>query len=336
MNIDQVARLAQVSTATVSRTLNGSSAVRPATAAKIRKIMDDFGYIPNQSARTLSSGHSRILAVIVSDLTNPFVAELVNEFEKQCSAHGYDAIIASTGLKPSGMEHCIQRMVERQVDGIAVFSSEIDPRSASLLDRYRIPAVGLAYSVRQSAFDVLEVDYGCGLAAALAHLSQLGHKRIGFITGPQKLYTARVRIESFGTAMAQAGLKLNAAWVKEGDFRTRGGLDAMNAILGEKKRPTAVVCSNDQMALAAMQAIRDAGLQVPKDFSVIGTDDVEAAALASPPLTTIRIPREMLAQSAMEMLLSASSRELRKKGLHKLIRTSLAIRKSTAALRQRD
>ncbi|HEX5283014.1 MAG TPA: LacI family DNA-binding transcriptional regulator [Bryocella sp.] len=327
VNISVIARRAGVSTATVSRTLNGSPLVREKTAERVRKVIAGLGYVPNSGARSLSSGRSNLLGVIISDITNPFFPDLIRRLEHLATDHSYDLIFADTDYDPVRLEHCVQRMMERRVDGIALLASEMHQRVVDLLKRQSVPVVALQAQLQESRFRTIHVDYGSGIREAVDHL-RLGHSDLAFIAGPGNLWTANRRRELFLKELERNGLKVPRAWLLEGDHRADGGVHAMRKLLQQKRRPTAILCSNDLTALGALKAIQEAGLQVPHDFSLLGFDDIDLVSLVHPRLSTIRIPRSEIATQAFFTLLAAT-RDGLMAAPQTAIMTSLIVRDSS-------
>jgi LacI family transcriptional regulator len=329
LNIDQIARLARVSTATVSRVINNSPSVREKTAERLRKVIAEAGYVPNQNARTLSSGRSQLFGVVISDITNPFFPELVSSFERLCMGQSYDTILANTNYDVQRLYRCLVRMVERRVDGIAIFTSEMDDQSAEMLLRHKVPVATLAYGVRDNSFHTIQVDYTRGMNMAVQHLAQFGHTKIAFIAGPHDLWTGCQRLKDFSAIMSKSCLPLPPERIVEGNNRLDGGAMAMQRLLNLKQRPTAVICSNDLMAVGALQTIHEAGLSVPADLSLVGFDDLQMVSLTNPPLTSVQISRTEIASMAFQTLLSATNdSQLKKRKC--VLNTKLILRQSTA------
>jgi DNA-binding LacI/PurR family transcriptional regulator len=331
MNIQDVAKRAKVSVATVSRTLHHDPRVRPETAERVWEVIRELNYVPNSYARSLSMGRSQIVGLIVSDITNPFFPELVKGFEEVAIEHGYDVIAASTGYDPARTATCVQRMVERQVDGVAVMTSEFE---RSIYDQFisrDVPLVFLDVGQLAPGVSNVRVDYAHGLSQAVRHLRDLGHQRIAFISGPLGLESARVRHRDFLRALEQVELPACPDYVVEGDHRVDGGLHAMQRLLQlPGGPPTAVIGSNDLTAIGAIRAIRRAGIQVPEEISVIGHDDIELAGYIEPPLTTVRLSRTSVARAAFAAL-HTNLREKGAMGVELPVATELVLRESTAA-----
>jgi DNA-binding LacI/PurR family transcriptional regulator len=331
MNIKEVAKLAKVSTATVSRTINGSNKVSTSTAERVRKAIKELNFYPNTHARTLVSGRSRMLGLIISDITNPFFPELVKHFEDQAVQKGLEVIIANTDYKPKRMAECIRRMVERKVDGAAIMTSEADPSLLTELTRRGIPTVFMDTGTNTAHTANIMIDYAQGIQEALQHLFSLNHRRIAFISGPLNLQSARRRRDAFVDGMQTRGIKPEPELIEKGDHRIEGGIAAMRNLLSLKTPPTAVITSNDLTAIGALGTIHDAGLEVPKDISLVGFDDISFAHLTQPPLTTIQLSRSQLAITA----LAALEKLIRKEGGESSdysIPTHLVMRGSTRTL----
>ncbi len=329
LNIGEIARRANVSTATVSRTLNQSGAVRPETARKVWRVAAALNYYPNSHARTLVSGRSRLLGLIVSDITNPFFPELVRSFEALAAHHQYDLILTSTDYQTARMTGCVRRMLERKVDGVAIMTSEMDLGLIKDLARRGIPLVFMDVGRVGPRMSHVLIDYANGIRQAVDHVASLGHKRIGFISGPLELHSARTRRQAFLDGLRAHRIKPDPRLIREGTHTAEGGREAMAAVLRGGKAPTAVVCSNDWTAIGALHAIDEAGLEVPSDISLVGFDDIPLATFTSPPLTSVRMSAGDVGSTAFEALFRLIGGE-RLEGDVYQVPTKLVVRNSTA------
>jgi DNA-binding LacI/PurR family transcriptional regulator len=329
MNIQEVAKRAQVSTATVSRTINGSDKVKSKTAEKVRRAIEALNYYPNTNARALGSGRSRLYGLIISDITNPFFPELVKSFEESAVLNGLEVIVSNTSYKAERAELCVQRMLERKVDGVAIMTSELEPQLLDRLKSNGIPLVFLDTGFVGTDTSNVLVNYSKGIDEAVAHLVSLGHETIGFISGPLMLPSARARREAFLASLHRAGIKLKKSLIVEGNHRIDGGRMAMEQLLQLKERPTAILASNDLTAIGAIGSIHQHNLHVPKDISVIGFDDIEISASLYPPLTTVRLSRVHIADRAFHALFTAN-REPGSKGAEYIVQPELVVRETTA------
>ena len=308
MNIKAVAKRAGVSTATVSRTINGSDKVSPKTAERVQRAIAALNFYPNTNARALGSGRSNLYGLIISDITNPFFPELVKAFEDIAVEHGQEVLIANTNYDPKVMEMCVVRMLQRKVDGLAIMTSEMDDRLLEVVTRRDIPLVSLDTVAPAPGWSSVRMDYAAGIRAGLAHLAEMGHERIGFVSGPMRLNSARVRLTAFTEWMEERGLEVPAAWVQEGNHRVEGGRDAMRRMLAATEdgvRPTAVMGSNDLTAIGMLGAMHEAGLRVPEDMSLVGYDDIQLSEYTQPALTTLRLSRGEIATAAFRALFKA-------------------------------
>jgi len=246
MNIKEVAARANLSTATVSRTINNSGLVRPGTAEKVQRAIRELGYYPNTQARALVSGRSRMFGLIISDIVNPFFPELVKSFEFAAIHHGYEVIVANTDYDSDRMSGCVRRMIERKVDGVAVMTSELDRHLLDELSHRRLPIVFLDVGKLKPLISNINVDYSRGIGEAVQHIVSLGHQRVGFVSGPLTLKSARTRRSAFLKCIAACGIGETAT--------ERGGRQPQNRRRGKR---------DDAAALASPSTNCGAHLQRP-------------------------------------------------------------------------
>lgn len=302
LGIHAVAAKARVSIATVSRTINRVPTVNPQMAKRVWAAIDELGYVPNIQARALGSGRSGVLGLVISEITNPFFPELIQGFEDVALASGYEILVSSTNYDPKRMELCIRRMLERKVEGVAVMTFGIEQPLVEELAERDVPLVFVDAGPERPGISLIKVNYHHGVRQGVQHLAALGHRKIGFISGPMHLHSARSRAEAFSLSLAECGIKPRAKWMLEGDHTMEGGIRAMEQILDSADRPTAVMCSNDMTALGVLHKAYRVGLRVPDDLSVVGFDDIHMAEVMIPPLTSIRMSRLDLAQAAITAL----------------------------------
>ena len=329
-DIRTVAALAKVSIATVSRTINHSPAVSERLAKRVWQAIEQLNYFPNTHARTLVSGRSRLLGIIVENITNPFFPELVQSFEEIAVANGYEILVSSSNSNPEVLTRCVRRMLERKVDGVAVMTFGEEEPVIDQLIQNDIPMVLAEFHPDNPRISTILMDYTTGIQQAVNHLETLGHRRIAFLAGPRKLHSAQTREKDFYSAMKSAGLEVVAEHVIECDHTLKGGVAGFQKLQGRKDPPTAILCSNDMTAIGVLRAAYMAGLRVPQDLSVIGLDDIDFAEFTLPPLTTIRLSRVDLAKAAFEAL-RLQVEEVENPALQRefLVSTSLVERGST-------
>ncbi len=330
-DIRTVAAAAKVSIATVSRTINGSPLVSDRLSKRVWLAIKQLNYLPNTHARTLVSGRSRLLGIIVENITNPFFPELIQSFEEIAVAHGYEILVSSTSSDPAVLATCARRMLERKVDGVAVMTfGEEEPVLDQLVNR-GVPIVLAEFKLDDPKASTILLDYSTGIYAAIRHLTDLGHRDIGFLAGPYSLHSAITRENDFRAAIEASNLPIQKKWIIECDHTLKGGVAGFEQLRKLVSRPTAIVCSNDMTAIGVLRAAYMAGLQVPRDLSVVGLDDVDFAEYTLPPLTTIRLSRADLARAAFEALRTqAEDPENPKMQREFLVSTSLVVRGSTA------
>ena len=332
-SIRDVAREAGVSTATVSHVINNTKYVSEEVRARVLEAIERRGYYPNAHARSLASGRSQILGLIISDISNPFFPELVKSIETAAFERGYDVVLANTNYDPERTSHYVRRFIERKVAGVALMTSELGTALVGELARREVSVVFLDLGEPGVHMSNLCVDYKQGIAEAIAHLVSLGHRDVAFIGGPQQLRSAARRLEAFRASMRKY-LPRASPRVYYGDFKLEGGRRAACEILAGEELPTAVVAANDMMALGAVAELRAAGLHIPRDVSVVGFDDIAFTALAEPQLTTVCLPRAELGRRAVEALMTTLEHP-DQLGVEINIPTYLVIRGSTAPARVR-
>jgi DNA-binding LacI/PurR family transcriptional regulator len=331
MRIKDVAQLAGVSTATVSHVINNTRFVSEEVKSKVKAAIEALNYTPNVHARSLSSGHSRTFGLIISDISNPFFPELIKSIEEKASAHGYDIILANTNYDPRRVVGSVQRMLEQNVRGVAIMTSEMDIGLSKRLADKRVALVFLDAGEVGPHMSNIVVNYEKGIRESVEHLLALGHRHIAYVSGPPQLKSAARRRAAFTKIMKkhQASLR-TTPFIYEGDFKATGGQRAAAEILRLQPMPTAIVSGNDLMALGALRELKNAGLRVPQDISVIGFDDISFAALAETQLTTIVIPRAEIGEAAIEALLHTIKAE-DNMGREFKVSTHLVARESTGA-----
>ena len=321
-----VALRAGVSASTVSHVLNGTRFVEPGTGERVRRAIEELGYHPNRAARALVRGASDLLGLIISDITNPFFPELVKVFEAAALGMGCEITLANTNYDPKRTGACVERMLAERVRGVAVMTSEMDEMLIERLRRAQVPVVYFERGEADAYASNIVVDYQSGIRAAVEHLWDLGHRRLGFISAPPTLRSTRQRREVFERSLARLGAR---ARVEIGDMRQSGGQEAARRLLAGAEPVTAIMASNDLMAFGALQAINSAGLRVPEEVSLIGFDNVMFSALTQPPLTTVELSRQQLGELAVQALRNIAAAPSHQGQQYK-VRTRLIVRESTA------
>jgi DNA-binding LacI/PurR family transcriptional regulator len=331
MDIREIAKRAKVSTATVSRAINRVPTVDPQLAKRVWKVVDELGYYPNTQARALVSGRSRIFGLVVSEITNPFFPEIVQTFEELAVQNDYEILLMSTVHDTKKMKSSVRRMIERRVDGVAILTFGMEE---ALLDDLRIRKVPLVFvDVGPDAPHVsnIKIDYQHGIRQAVQHLAALRHVNIAFVAGPTHLKSAVTRKEAFQRSMSEIGLEVASEMVVVGDHTMAGGMRALGELMRLRVPPTAVFCSNDVSAIGVMREAYDLGINVPRDLSIVGFDDIRLSEFITPPLTTVQMSQTELARIAFQALMNDVADEETNEGRKDYrLTTNLILRRSTA------
>lgn len=330
-SIRDVAQRAGVSIATVSRAVNGIATVAPELAERVWAAIKEVGYVPNTQARALVSGRSRLLGLVVSEISNPFFPELVQEFENRAVEQGYEVFVGSTNYDTARTETLIRRMLQRSVDGVAVMTFGIEEELIQKLVERAFPMVFVDAGPDMPNVRLLKIDYGEGIREAVQHLAALGHRKIAFISGPLQMRSSVARRDAFLSAMSELGLTVPDAHMVEGTHTMEGGIKATEQLLQLVELPTAIACSNDMTAIGVLHGLHRHKYSAPNDLSVVGFDDIHLSQFMLPPLTTVQMSCKLLAAAAVQALRAG----IEPGNIHSpqkewAISTSLVVRQSTS------
>ena len=307
MTLEDVAKRAGVSTATVSRVINNSTNVRPATRARVLKAIRELNYTPNIHARVLAAGSSRALALIVSNIENPFFVDIFRYLENEALASGYEVMIASTNYEPERLRTLVRLMLGRQISGMALMVSELEESLATELQRARARLVLLDAPGSYQDAVVVRLSYQREMQRLCEYLYSLGHRRMAFIGHHTTLGPLSQRLQAFLNVMEQYASEVSWRVVTDDD-NFAGGRRAVRELFASGFNPTAVVCVNDCMAVGALSQLREMGLRVPDDVSVTGFDNIALAEVVHPPLTTVHIPRDVIGRTIFAHLVVRDDR----------------------------
>ncbi|WP_455916689.1 ribose operon transcriptional repressor RbsR [Pantoea agglomerans] len=299
-----VARLAGVSTSTVSHVINNNRFVSDAVREKVTTAISQLNYAPSALARSLKLNQTRTIGMLLTASSNPFYSEVVRGVERSCYERGYSLVLCNTDGDENRMNRSLETLLQKRVDGLLIMCTESHIPSVEILTRYpSIPSVMMDWSPFDGGSDIIQDNSLLGGEMATRYLISRGYTRIACIAGPQDKTPARLRLEGFHQAMEQAGLPVLPGYIVAGDLEFEGGYNAMNQLLALNPLPQAVFTSNDAMAVGVYHALYQAGLSVPQDIAVIGYDDIELARYMTPPLTTIHQPKDELGELAIDTLL---------------------------------
>ncbi|PSV40189.1 HTH-type transcriptional repressor PurR [Photobacterium sp. GB-210] len=302
--IKDVARMAGVSTTTVSHVINKTRFVAEATQQKVLAAVDELNYAPSAVARSLKCNTTRTIGMLVTKSTNPFFAEVVHGVEEYCYGAGYTLILCNTEGNLEKQRDYLRMLSEKRVDGLLVMCSDLDQMLLDLLERKNdLPMVIMDWGPESPHTDNILDNAENGGYIATKHLIENGHKKIGCLSGQVDKSTCQERLKGFRKAMKEADLTVNANWLLDGDFECESAVEAADKFIAMEDRPTAIFCFNDIMAMALISTFEQAGLRVPDDISIIGYDNIDLAPYFAPPLTTIHQPKRRLGKKAIEILL---------------------------------
>ncbi|ADB48565.1 LacI family DNA-binding transcriptional regulator [Conexibacter woesei] len=294
-----IAREIGLSQSTVSRALRGDPRVTPATRERVREAAERLRYVPDAAARTLTTGRTQIVGVVVADITNPFYPEIVEVLHGELGQEGYATVL----LNEPRADDLAGQLRGRSVDGLIVVSALLDEQFARQLSRLGMPVVLLNRDVDDTAVDCVVSDNVAGGALAADHLLALGHRRIGLVAGPANTSTARDRERGMRQALAQHGVPLDDSLRRSGSFSHHSGHQGCLELLRLPQPPTALVCASDVVAFGALDAAKRLGVAVPERLAVVGYDDVAMAGWEAFSLTTIRQPMAQMARRAVQLLM---------------------------------
>jgi LacI family transcriptional regulator, repressor for deo operon, udp, cdd, tsx, nupC, and nupG len=331
--IQDVAKLADVSTATVSRALATPERVSPEARARVLEAIAKTGYVPNPAARTLRSQKTYMVLVVLPDLSNTFFSKILRGIEETLFEAGYGMIISDLDGSPEKEAHFAAFTAAGRVDGAILLNGHLFGQSREgegQPARIKIPLVAVCEAIPGADIPQIEIDNRAASYGMTQHLASLGHRSIAYVSGPASNILERERFQGFKDGLETAGLPFDPALVLPGDYTIEAGVRAGQDLVARSTRPTAVFCTSDEMAIGLMRTLFSAGLRVPEDISVAGFDDIEFAAVAEPPLTTIHQPRRELGQAAASALIELLQGRPSPKRIR--LETELVIRDSVAPL----
>jgi len=331
MNLEDVAKKARVSTATVSRVLNDVGLVKTSTRARVLKAVKELNYHPNLHARTLAGGKNRTLGMVVSNLENPFFLDIFRALEAEAHRYGYEVLVANTDYRPQRLLSSVHTMMGRRPAGLAVVVSEMETSLIRELAQAGLPIVFYDVGISSPNITNIRVNYGKGMQRMVEYLYDLGHRRMAFVGHHTSLGPLSVRKKAFVDMMANSSASVEFTTIADIDGPV-GGRQAVRRLLALKFVPTAILCVNDFMAIGVLRELRDQGLSVPGDVSVTGFDDIRLAEFTIPALTTAHIPRERIGTLIYEALVPEPGRSA-ETGQEILIEPALVVRESTGPCR---
>ncbi|AAM23502.1 LacI family transcriptional regulator [Caldanaerobacter subterraneus subsp. tengcongensis MB4] len=330
VTIKDIARLANVSVTTVSRVINNKpEGVSEETRQKILKLVKELGYQPNAIARGLVTKKTKTIGLIIPDISNPFFPDIARGVEDSAHIYGYNVFLCNTDDNLEKESEYIRALKEKYVDGI-IFTSSSIPKHEHIIELVEsgIPVVIMDRRVdSENIYGVFLDNYEGGYIAT-KHLIDLGHEKIGCITGPLYTKSAKERLEGYKKALLDSGIKIDEKLIFEGDYKINGGIIGAERLLKDNKDMSAIFACNDLMAYGAYKTIRSFGYKIPDDISVVGFDDIQLSQILEPQLSTIKQPAYDMGLTAARMLIKLiEGKKLKKKIIN--FRPQLVIRQST-------
>lgn len=304
--IEDVAREAGVSIATVSRYLNGrTAAVSSATSTRIQAAVELLGYVPNLAARSLKTGRSRLIGVLLASIAHPYWSVVLAGVEEACQRANYSVIISSADDRADIEHRYLQMFLEQRVDGILFNPAHAEPDLVALWSGVTTPVIAIDRTVPGLPFGLVAMDNALGTRLAVEHLVALGHRRIGFVSWhPRSLSNRQERLAGYTDALTQAGIAVEPRLIRCAEDGWSDGVDRTLELLDEPNPPTAILSATSMLNLQVLAAIKRRGLRVPDDVSVVGYDDSPWDPLLDPPLTTVATPAHRLGVVASETLIA--------------------------------
>lgn len=297
-----VARLAGVSISTVSHVINQTRFVSDDLAQRVLAAMNELNYQPNEVARSLRTKRTHIVALVIPDITNPYFPEIARGVQDVAEENKCVVIVCNTDRDLKRERSFLNTLRQQRVDGIILNPSNVTLFDLQELQRAQIPVVLIGSQIDHPDFDVVMVDNLQGGVDAVKYLYDLGHQRVAFIGGPRASSSGGQRLQGYLRALNECSLPLQQALITEGPFTHEGGYQCMQQILNQDPRPSAVFAASDVMAIGALMAIQDSGLQIPQDVSLVGFDDIDQVSITTPKLTTIAQPQYQTGEVAGRLL----------------------------------
>jgi len=306
-NIRDVAKLAGVAPITVSRCINNSGYCSPEVRTRVEAAIAELGFVPNRLATGLRSKRTRTLALVLTDITNPFFTTIARAVEDMASEAGYTVIFCNTDESVSKEQMYVQMLLEKRVDGILLVPAQSTPDSVELIQKHNTPVIVLDRRVPNLKTDIVRCDSEEGAYQLTRLLLSLGHRQIAILDGPKDVSTSKDRLDGYRRAMTEAGISDSGRHEYIGSFTQASGYEMTRRAFGRPTKPTGLFAANNFIAYGALKALRELGLRVPEDVAVVGFDDLPPALVAFPFLTVAVQPAYEMGQKAIEILLNKLS-----------------------------
>jgi LacI family transcriptional regulator len=327
-----VAQRAGVSTMTVSRVINRNGYVHPETRNRVEAAVAALGYVPNSLARSLRLKRTKTLALVLTDITNPFFTTMARGVEDVASDHGFNVIFCNTDESVREQDEYLTVLVQKQVDGVLLVPASSAPEPIAFLQQHRIAVVVLDRRIPGARVDIVRGDSVCSACQLTQSLLALGHQRIAILTGPVDVSTAADRVSGYRQAYVQAGLAVPEALIFSDAYTVAGGMRMAEQALAAQERPTALFAANNFIAIGAFHVLRAQGLRVPEDISLVAFDDLPHSIVLDPFLTVATQPADEIGRQATELLLTRLQEKAPGEPQEIVLPTPVILRRSSARL----
>lgn len=331
--IRDVARLAGVAPITVSRVINNSGYISEETQVRVRAAIAQLGYVPNTLARSLRSRQTSMLALVLTDITNPFWTTVARGVEDAASDAGFTLILCNTDESEEEQDRYLHVLLQKQVDGILLVPAHNRPDPVQFIRQQNVPVVVLDRRLSGVETDMVRCDSVGGAKDLTRLLVSLGHCQIAALVGPRGVSTAEDRAAGYQRGLQEAGLACTSEQVVYGEFTIESGFAMTELALALSPRPTALLAGNNFIAIGALKALRSAGLRVPEDIAVVGFDDLPATMVVEPFLTVAAQPAYEMGKRATELLLARLSNRAPEDFQEIILPTELIVRRSSGTHR---
>ncbi len=331
--IRDVARLAGVAPITVSRVINHSGYFSAETRLHVEAAINQLGYMPNTLARSLRSRRTNTLALVLTDITNPFWTTVVRGVEDVASEAGFNLILCNTDESEAKQEQYLNMLLQKRVDGVLLVPVRCTSQPVHFIQSQNVPLVILDRHIPGVEVDSVRGDSEGGGYALVQLLLSLGHRQIAMLSGPQGVSSADDRVTGYQKAMAQAGLDHQNELVFYGEFTQQSGYKMMQSALAVKPRPTAIFAGNNFITIGSFKAVRDAGLRVPEDIALVGFDDLPVTLIIDPFFTVASQPAYEMGKQATELILARVTGQAPSECQENILPTEIIIRRSSGVLR---
>ena len=326
MKMKEIAQLANVSASTVSRVLNNPEVVQKETRERVLQVIEELNYKPNLVARQFRTKETKIILVIVPDITSNFFSKVVRGIQQIASCHGYKVILFDTENKIEKEREYIDLLEQKQADGAVLLTAQLGKKELDVLSK-QFPIVLACEYIDDLPIPTVSIDNVASARKMTEHLIQMGHQKIAHISGRINGVLGRDRLKGFKQALLTHQIEVDPSYIQEGDTTLNSGFNQMQKLLALEVSPTAVFAFNDETALGVLKAVREHGLSVPEDVAVVGFDDLEISTVVTPPLTTISQSRYEIGKKAAGLLVDLmANKEIEQKRF--IMKDKLVVRSS--------